>query len=63
MEGIETADAILSKVYPKSDFEKKDQVKEGQRKLEIRRLRMDRLEELLVPVHPISLMINHAKKL
>jgi hypothetical protein len=63
MEGIETADAILSNVYPKSDFEKKDKIKKGQVKIDIRRLRMDKVEELLIPAHPISLMINYSKKL
>ncbi len=63
MEGIETVDAILSQVFPKSDFEKKDKAKEQRAKVEIRQLRLDKVEELLVPVQPISLMINYSQKL
>lgn len=62
MEGIETADAILSQVYPKAHFEKKDQVKEESARIDIRKLKMDRLEQVFVPVSPISLIVNHAEK-
>nr|WP_294861142.1 hypothetical protein [uncultured Fluviicola sp.] len=63
MEGIETIDAVLSKVYPKKDFEKKDKEKEERTKIDIKKMKMDRLEKLLVPTSPISLMINHSKKI
>lgn len=62
MEGIETADAILSQIYPKTDFEMKDKAKEECVRIEIRKLKMDRLEQVFVPVSPVSLMINHAEK-
>ena len=63
MEGIETADAILSQVYPKSDFEEKDRTKEKQVKIAINQFKMDRLEKLHLPLSPISLMIDAAKRL
>ncbi|MNU93367.1 hypothetical protein D3C71_833090 [compost metagenome] len=63
MEGIETADAILSQIYPKVDFEKKDREKEERARIDIKKLKMDRLEKVFVPVSPISLMINHTEKL
>lgn len=62
MEGIETADAILSQIYPKVHFEKKDRVKEERVCIDIRKLKMDRLEQVFVPVSPISLIINHMEK-
>lgn len=62
-EGIETADAILSQVFPKADFEKKDKAKQDRANVEISRLKMDKMEELFVPCQPISLMIHYAKKL
>ncbi|WP_341899736.1 hypothetical protein [Fluviicola taffensis] len=63
MEGIETVDAILSKVYPKADFEKKDKEREERAKIDIKKLKMDRLEKLLVASAPISLIIDSKKKL
>lgn len=63
MEGIETVDAILAQVYPKVDFESKDKVREESVRIDIRKLKMDRLEQVFVPVSPISLIINHAEKL
>lgn len=63
MEGIETVDAILSKFYPKADFEKKDNKREERAKIDIKRLKMDRLEKLSVSSAPISLMIDSKKKL
>ncbi|MNJ83698.1 hypothetical protein D3C87_11200 [compost metagenome] len=63
MEGIETADAILSQVYPKAHFEIKDQAKEARARIDIKKLKMDRLEQVFVPASPISLMINHTEKL
>lgn len=63
MEGINTTDAILSRNYPKAHFEQKDKVREKQAAIGITRLKMDRVKELLVPVQPISLMINYAEKL
>lgn len=63
MEGIETVDAILSKFYPKADFEKKDNKIEESVKIDIKRLKMDRLEKLLVFSAPISLIIDSKKKL
>jgi hypothetical protein len=63
MEGIETADAILSKVFPKSDFEKKDREREERVKIDIKKLKMDHLEKLLVPVSPVSLMIDDTRKI
>ena len=62
MEGIETVDAILAKVYPKTDFEQKDKAREAQANIEIARLKLDRVKELMIPPQPISLMINHAEK-
>lgn len=62
MEGIKTADAILSHVYPKSDFEAKDKAKEKQVDIEITRLKLDGVKELFIPLHPISLMINPVNK-
>lgn len=63
MEGIETADAILSQVYPKTNFEQKDKALEARANVEIARLKMDQVKELFIPMHPISLMINHVRKL
>lgn len=63
MEGIETVDAILSRIYPRIDFEQKDKRKESNAKIDIKKLKMDHLEKLLVPTLPISLMIDHKKKL
>lgn len=63
MEGIETADALLAQVYPKTDFETKDQMREKRANITIKRFRMDRLEKLLVPALPVSLMIDSTKKL
>lgn len=63
MEGIETADAILSRVYLKVHFEEKDQAKEKKVCIDIRKLKMDRLEQVFLPVSPVSLIINHEKKL
>lgn len=62
MEGIETVDAILSQIYPKAHFEAKDQAKAGSARMEIQKLKMDRLEQVFVPVSPISLIINHIEK-
>jgi hypothetical protein len=62
MEGIGTADALLSQVYPRAAFEKKDREREERARIDIRRLKMDRLEKLMLPATPVSLMLNHAKK-
>jgi hypothetical protein len=62
MEGIGTADALLSQVYPKAAFEEKDKEREEFVGTDIQKFKMDRLEKLLVPPAPISLMLNHAKK-
>lgn len=63
MEGIRTADAILSRNYPKTDFEQKDKVKAAQATVEIAQLKMGRVKELVVPFQDISLIINHRAKL
>ncbi len=63
MEGIGTADAILSQVYPKSNFEEKDRAKEKQVIIAITQFKMDRLEKLHLPLSPISLIIDATKKL
>lgn len=63
MEGIETADALLSQVYPKADFTAKDRAKKDRANIAIERLKMDRLENLLVPTQPVSLLVNPTKKL
>lgn len=63
MEGIDTVDAILSKIYLKADFEKKDKEKEERAKIDIRKLKINRLEKLILPTSPISLMIDHTKKI
>lgn len=63
MEGIETVDAILSRNFPRIDFERKDKEKESRAKIDIKKLKIVHLEKLLVPTLPISLMIDHKKKL
>lgn len=61
MEGIGTADAILSQVYPQSDFAEKDRLKQERVYIAIRQFKMDRLEKLHLPLSPVSLMIDHTK--
>jgi hypothetical protein len=63
MEGIGTADALLAQISPKGDFEKKDSAKEARVKVEIARLKIDRIEELFVPIQPVSLIVNYSEKI
>lgn len=63
MEGIETADAILSKSFPGADLDQKIRKKENQAMITIQRLKMDRLECLHEPLAPVSLMIDYSQKL
>jgi hypothetical protein len=63
MEGIETVDAILSKVFPGSELDQKMKRREKQASITIRKLKMDRLECLHEPMLPLSLMIDYSKKL
>lgn len=63
MEGIETADAILSKVFPGADLGQKMKRREKQARITIQRLKMDRLECLYEPLSPISLMIDYSQKI
>lgn len=63
MEGIETADAILSKIFPGADLEQKMNKTEEPARITIQKLKMDRLECLYEPMSPISLMIDYSKKL
>lgn len=62
MEGIETVDAILATVYPGSDFDRKMKQREERTKIDIKKLKMDRLESVFEPLSPVSLIIDHAKK-
>ncbi|MGV3612690.1 MAG: hypothetical protein ACO1N0_17150 [Fluviicola sp.] len=63
MEGIETVDAILSMVYPGSDFDRKMKQREERAKIDIKQIKMDRLESVFVPLFPVSLMIDHSQKI
>lgn len=63
MEGIETADAILAQVYPKTDFETKDRLRMDRASIDIHRLKLDRLEKLLVPALPVSLIMRHDQQI
>ena len=63
MEGIETVDAILSKVFPGEELEQKFKKMDNQAKINIKRLKMDRLECLHEPLSPISLIIDYSKKI
>ncbi|MNK00442.1 hypothetical protein D3C87_182270 [compost metagenome] len=63
MEGIETVDAILSQEYPKTTFEAKDKVKAERTYIAIRKFKINRLEQVLVPVSPVSLIICPTEKL
>lgn len=63
MEGIETADAILSKKFPGVDLDQKIKQRKERARITIQKLKMDRLESLYEPVSPISLMIDYSKKL
>lgn len=62
MEGIETVDAILSTVYPGSDFDRKMKQREERAKIDIKQIKMDRLESVFEPLSPVSLMIDFTKK-
>lgn len=63
MEGIETADAILSKNFPGVDLDQKRKQREERARITIQKLKMDRLECLYEPTSPISLMIDYSQKL
>nr|WP_294860146.1 hypothetical protein [uncultured Fluviicola sp.] len=63
MEGIKTADAILSKNFPGVDLDKKRKQREERTSITIQKLKMDRLECLYEPMSPISLMIDYSQKI
>ena len=63
MEGIRTADALLAKTSPKEDFAKKDAAREARATVDIARIKMDRVEELFIPIHPVSLIVNFSDKI
>lgn len=63
MEGIETADAILAKKFPGADLDQKMKAREARAKTNIKKLKMDSLENLHEPMQPVSLMIDHSQKL
>lgn len=63
MEGIETADAILAKIFPGEDLEQTMKRRKEQARITIQKLKMDRLECLHEPLSPISLMIDYSQKL
>lgn len=63
MEGIETADAILSKHFPAADLDQKLKQRKERTRITIQKLKMDRLECLHEPMSPISLMIDYSQKI
>ncbi|TSJ46719.1 hypothetical protein [Fluviicola chungangensis] len=63
MEGINTADALLSKNFPVADLDQKMKKKEERARIAIQKLKMDRLECLNEPLSPISLIIDYSKKI
>ncbi len=63
MEGIETVDAILSTLYPGADFEQKMKLREERAKIDIKQLKMDRLESVCEPLTPISLIMDYTQKI
>ena len=63
MEGIETADAILSKIFPGGDLDQKMKKREERTRITIQRFKLDCLECLYEPVSPISLIIDYSQKI
>lgn len=63
MEGIETADAILSQVFPGADLDQKMKRREKQARITIQKLKMNRLECVHEPLSPLSLIIDYSQKI
>lgn len=63
MEGIKTADALLARTKLISEFKEKGQAKEARATIKMSRLKMDRIEQLFLPVHPVSLIVDPSKKI